>query len=619
MSTVNINGALILDGNLTCDGDININAPGVLYPVAEEQPGSYYSCDLGDYIATNGKSRAIKTISGDIIVDGLIDGKGRGFAVNEGPGANSLLESNIGQIKGFGGTHAGLGSAEPRPGEVLPAPLPRYGSHQAPVSIGSGSWATYGGSGVKIEARNGLVLINGLVTVDGGSGGLGQETGGGAGGSIWIIGWCVDGSGSLSAEGGETQYVYGGGGGGGYISIWYHNSCFSSLGFSIEGKQGGTPGKTFFRRIEPSFEDRFTGTVLNTKWWNVIEPEVSVDNVIKLDATTGYTGVPQVISEFTVQGQNLKLDLDLVPRTMEPDFYNADFLLYLDDLNWVGVGRRPGQMFASYSVDGLVSQFGITESYKPLTMRIYKTDSTFNFQYYDTTSSIHNIHTDVIPQFADEEFNVQLKVDRDLSIEGRILDQIKLTQFDIDNKYVSLSGYPTDPEGVSLSVVEGSYQFYGLDFYVAGAKLKWDAVGLLNFPSPYDFFFTEHFTLTAADIANQFVTLPKPPEYSDLVVVPHRTAVNVVGGTTLEYGKDYYIYNELLLAWSNSPIAHLLKPGDVIRVQFQLSPWYNPENLEDILQPGDILRIQYEAEDALDAVGVDFDNFRVFEIGRAHV
>lgn len=520
MSTTTINGTLILDGNLTCDGDIEVTYAGEIYPdMGALSEDSYYSCESESYIKTNGTTRVIKSTNGDITINGGINGEGRGFGVNQGPGANSTLESNLGQIKGYGATHAGLGAGVAKPGEILPNPLPCYGSYKAPVSVGSGSYGTYGGSAVKIEALAGLITIDGAINVNGGSGAVGVDTGGGAGGSVWIYGWRVDGSGIISADGGSTSYLYGGGGGGGYISVWYLNSNSSSLTFSVKGKNGGQDGKTYFEQLNSVIEEKFTGDILNTKWWEIKEQRVNIDNSLKLDATTGVQTSPEVLSNFNIEGQKITVDASYIPRNVEPDFYNADFVLFADDHNWAGIGRRPERLFAIYCIDGYVSQMSTSESYKDLTFRIAKNDSTFDFQYYDSTSTPITIYSAVLPKLDERTFRVQFKLTRDLSRKGRIMEQLKLTQQNIDNQYVSLAGFPStldDATSVTLSVIEGSYQIYGKDFYIDGAKLRWDTTAIT--PS-----------------------------------------------------------------------------------------------LTDLFETGDVIRVQYEAEDRLDPIAADFDNFRAWD------
>lgn len=109
--TTTINGTLLLEGNLTCYGDITITTTGKVIPVPDEDlRKSYFSLDTFSYTTANGGSRTITSTIGDIYVYGLIDGKGYGFESNKGPGCNSLLTDSSGnENPGFGATHAGKG------------------------------------------------------------------------------------------------------------------------------------------------------------------------------------------------------------------------------------------------------------------------------------------------------------------------------------------------------------------------------------------------------------------------------------------------------------------------------------------------------------------------------
>lgn len=109
--TCTINGCLLLEGNLTCHGDVTITDFGKVIPVPDEDlKKSFYSLQTSSYTTANGGSRTMTSTTGDINVDGLIDGFGQGFESNRGPGCNSLLKDNSGnELPGYGASHAGLG------------------------------------------------------------------------------------------------------------------------------------------------------------------------------------------------------------------------------------------------------------------------------------------------------------------------------------------------------------------------------------------------------------------------------------------------------------------------------------------------------------------------------
>lgn len=123
-----------------------------------------------------------------------------------------------------GGSHGGLG------GGIKDYNLSgqAYGEPKEPDELGSGgagSWFVSGGSGagvVKLTSRNNF-LINGIISADGADGknSLGNEydSGGGAGGSIYLEAENFSGAGAkITATGGSGQLT-GGGGAGGRIHI----------------------------------------------------------------------------------------------------------------------------------------------------------------------------------------------------------------------------------------------------------------------------------------------------------------------------------------------------------------------------------------------------------------
>jgi hypothetical protein len=292
MSSVIVSGTLILNGNLTCDGDITVTPTGVVISVPNpDLMQSFYSLRTNAYTTSNGSGRFMTSTTGNIDIEGLIDGIGKGFPADQGPGCNSLSVDSLGnRLVGYGATHAGIGDITMQAGDVAPPPKPLYGNWETPVSLGSGGGAYHdifhfyndevpaGGGAIKIEAHSGTVLINGSILMDGQNGG--SHTGGAAGGSIWILGWDINGTGTLSSSGGQTSLlVNGGGGGGGYISLWYDRSLNFSGQINVKGRDDG---KIFITQTEPIFEERFTGTIWNQKWWNPVQNNVVLNNNVAM-------------------------------------------------------------------------------------------------------------------------------------------------------------------------------------------------------------------------------------------------------------------------------------------------------------------------------------------------
>ena len=568
MSTVTINGTLILNGDLTCDGDILVSSTGKIIPIpSEKSKEPVYSCRLNTYIETNGAGRVITSRYGSITVDGIIDGEGVGFEKDFGPGANSKKLDSLGfPIPQYGATHAGRGSvvllpySPPRlymdvftltndqaysrsirlpalpddstnvamtiikgtaqhyfddfiveenviswsgkfiesilepgdqvriqyygdPNVIYPPPFDPYGSPCGPTSLGSGSGWTDGGGAIHLVARSGLISIDGTVNMHGESGGTVDgtaiATGGASGGSIWASAWEITGSGLLRADGGTTDYEYGGGGAGGYIALHHERENSFDGTMTVDGRQGSEDGKICLDRIEPIFEEKFTGDILNVKWWEIIEEPVSLFNEVIMDSTQNDFRVPTLQSRFTLSGNNITADLDFLPDSSEINFYNSSFLLYIDDANWVGVARKYGHFYGVYSIDSMFSQSAIPYDYTSAVMRIRKEDDVFSFQFYDGTNLPTTIYSERIPELDACDFKIRMFLDKpDSSGIVHLTEYFSLNDDNIADTYVPLSGPPADSSEVALNVIGSSAQYYEEDFYTDGNLVKWDNTGL---------------------------------------------------------------------------------------------------------------------------------------------
>jgi hypothetical protein len=92
--------------------------------------------------------------------------------------------------------------------------------------------------------------VGGTLTVDGslranGNPGLQDDSGGGAGGSVWVKAKTLAGGGTISANGGDGELLGGGGGGGGRIAIYSPTNSFAGFtnvngGFGANSGQAGT-------------------------------------------------------------------------------------------------------------------------------------------------------------------------------------------------------------------------------------------------------------------------------------------------------------------------------------------------------------------------------------------
>ena len=180
---------------------------------------------------------------------------GRGYVGGQQPGNPSnqgrTTNNTFGSTTQAGGSHGGLG------GTYLGSmPGPIYGNPQQPTDLGSGGGSrgdTFhpggdGGGRVRISAVN--VAADGAVRADGNTG-SGWQSGGGSGGSIFLVTRSLSGLGLITANGGGNEV----GGGGGRIGIHHIDmstkdaSLIRAIGF--DGSQGdGGNGTVFFKGPE---------------------------------------------------------------------------------------------------------------------------------------------------------------------------------------------------------------------------------------------------------------------------------------------------------------------------------------------------------------------------------
>lgn len=483
MSTVLINGHLLLNGELSCDGNITVTHNGVVNPIPDpDLMKTFYSYSSNSYITANGKSRTITSTTGDIIMNGFIEGEGFGFESDRGPGCNSVLKDSTGNLLlGYGSSHAGLGGLNQSDASDS-SPNPVYGNFETPVSLGSGAGyyhkptdylgqETRGGGAIKLVANSGNASINGHIRMNGQDG---TYVGGAAGGSVWVNGWRIDGTGTISADGGSTLLTgKAGGGSGGYISMWHHKTFSFDGTMTVDGYVGGEDGKIFIKEIEPILEDPFTGDIWNTKWWDYTN-SVTIDNELTFSSPDGSYNFPEVHSLFNVSGKEINVEVDYIPLPPDSSEYKASLLLYVDDLNWVGVARRNTGFFGISSINGALSASGVPFDNTNVTFRLLKNDSTFIYQFFDATSTPQTIYMDYIPELANSVFQVNLTVDKPLLGDSFRTRYLKLTSIDISNQYLYMDGIPTDESAVALNPITGTSQYYGQDFYVDGDLLKWD-------------------------------------------------------------------------------------------------------------------------------------------------
>jgi len=184
----------------------------------------------------------------------VITATGLGYRPSEGPGAGADNPYSWGgDGKGsHGGGHGGYGGM----GDNLESEHPGvpYDSMFQPSLSGSGgglgdhlAWGGAGGGAIKIEVGRTLTL-DGEICADGTDApSWDKDSGGGAGGSIWLSCNTLIGSGFCTAEGGNGSDD-GGGGAGGIIVVYYEDDSnfkghpnFSVAGGARGGAVGNTP------------------------------------------------------------------------------------------------------------------------------------------------------------------------------------------------------------------------------------------------------------------------------------------------------------------------------------------------------------------------------------------
>ncbi len=307
-STANVNysslnwtsGTLIDNGGvfplLSGGGDMTIPGTSIL---ETNTPRTYNSLTVNGTLthSYNSSSEDYKidlTVNNNAIIStgAVINVNGRGFAMGYGPGVGVSGNNGAG-----GGAHGGVGgNGQSRAGGTV-----LYGDPLAPDRLGSGGGSSsYGGNGsgggaVKIHAKGNLT-IDGNIYANGTHSYVDSNhpPGGGAGGSIWLLGNNVSGTGNITANGSNTPNTSydAGGGGGGRIAIYYvtNTSNFGTLtangGDALGASaQDGQPGTIHLGGI--------TADPINLK-------QFKLDGVTAI-AQGGSTGESSFIATFQVQ------------------------------------------------------------------------------------------------------------------------------------------------------------------------------------------------------------------------------------------------------------------------------------------------------------------------------
>jgi hypothetical protein len=262
--------------------------------------------------APNGEpdDRLDLTITNDLTVDATsrVDANARGYAATNGPG-KGLGDYDNSSSGGHGGP-GGNGFGSLAGGGAYDAVL-------APSQWGSGG-GNIGSSPSPGGAGGGVIRLNvgGVLTVAGqlSANGEGTFDSGGAGGSIHLTVGTLAGAGTISAKGGDCEYVGSGGGGGGRIAMYYGNSLFSGAlsaagglnpanAFGNNGRCGGV-GTLYVRANSASVGDLLLD---NSGRTNAMETPITAPVAYRLTLTnaTAYVTEPLTLTGLRVSANGL--------------------------------------------------------------------------------------------------------------------------------------------------------------------------------------------------------------------------------------------------------------------------------------------------------------------------
>jgi len=247
--------------------NLNISGAATVVPLTPLPALSNLTINANSLLTMMGtQSNLTLAVLKDFNLAGSLNLDNKGYAQAGGPGAGTNINN-----KGSGGGYGGLGGNSSS-GAIGGT---NYGSATQPVDFGSG-----GGNGLNTltgGAQGGGALrvsVGGTFNVDGtisanGNFGWSEDSGGGAGGSVWLSANTLTGLGNISAAGGDGELLGGGGGGGGRIAIYSPTNLFAGV-TNANGGNGAAPGQNgsiFLSTIFPDFQiisQSPTGIVANT-------------------------------------------------------------------------------------------------------------------------------------------------------------------------------------------------------------------------------------------------------------------------------------------------------------------------------------------------------------------
>jgi hypothetical protein len=226
---------------------------------------------LSNLLVGAGSAISQATLDLTVLGNALIDANGRISADGQGPGGpdNDPGRGSFANGSGSGGGYGGAGGPS---GSGLPGGLP-YGSSLQPTNSGSSggisSSAPTGlclGGGAILLQVGGALTVNGMVAANGAAA-LFEGTGGGSGGSVFLIARTLGGNGAITVDGGAGEPSGGGGGGGGgRMAVFSATNNFTGAMTALGGTgySMGQTGSIVLSNGPPAMQV-ISGTITNSR------------------------------------------------------------------------------------------------------------------------------------------------------------------------------------------------------------------------------------------------------------------------------------------------------------------------------------------------------------------
>jgi hypothetical protein len=264
------------------------------------------------------------------------------------------------------GFHGGMGGKKEDSSYTL-APYDSITQPEMPGSGGYSGGGSHGGGVIKISASamtvDGKISANGL---------LANQTGGGAGGSLWLDTNTLGGSGAISANGGNFATVnidVGFGGGGGRVALYYtqidsgfnQDQIYAKGGYSsaADAYRNGGAGTIYLAKkaangvIENSqliIDNADIVTYHSSRPYSTFIPSVADSNGAR--AYSGLSGKQLTITGANyIPGSLVGLKLNITPTALTPVLYsiveNAADTIWVDTDFSSGSGLAIGEIHAT--------------------------------------------------------------------------------------------------------------------------------------------------------------------------------------------------------------------------------------------------------------------------------